>query len=317
MNAGILDLIVGTFVAVLDGAYGTLWRYSIPLLAILGLMYFLIAVGQLVISHYSLAALGDVLWVILKWGVVYFVVFFLFDRIWNGAFMTFLQWGLEAGGGAFGLSQFLQPSLVVDAGFVAAVPLYDYIQSFSGFGMAWNIATVLLFLGAYWLIVFAFAVMALHAMMTIIEMKLAIAVGTVLVPWAILTQTAVLGELSLSWMAAGLVRVLLTAALMSIGVPLFETLAFPGGSPATGGADPTIYQALVVALAALVFAILTWVLPSRAAAIGGRGMALAISGDSLVTGGMAGVSMARYAWHAGAGAIRGASQMLQRPTGRA
>ena len=149
-------------------------------------------------------------------------------------------------------------------------------------------------------------------MMTIIEFKLAVAAGTVLVPWAILTQTSVLGELSLSWMVAGLIRVLLTALLMSIGVPLFETLAFPGGSPALGGRDPTIYEAVSVMVGAVVFATLAWVLPSRAASIGGRGMALAIGGETLVAGGMAGMGMASYASHAGSGAIRGVSQMLRR-----
>ena len=58
--------------------------------------------------------------------------------------------------------------------------------------------------------------------MTIIDIKLAIASGAVLFPWCILTQTSILGELSLSWITAGLVRVLLTSLLMSIGVPLFE-----------------------------------------------------------------------------------------------
>jgi type IV secretion system protein TrbL len=309
MDAGILDLIVGAFSAALDGAFGALTRYSIPLLAILGLVYFLLAVGQLTISHYSLAALGDVLWIILKWGVLYWIVFVLYDLMWNGAFMTFLQWGLEAGGGTFGLDGFLHPSHVVNAGFRAAAPIYDYIDNLGGWGMLWNSGKVLFFLAAYWVIILAYSIMALHVIMTLIEFKLAVATATVLIPWAVLNPTSVLGELSLSWLVGGLVRVLLTAALMSIGAPIFETLVFPGGSPRFGGTDPTNYQAMVVVVASLVFAILVWVLPSRAAAIGGRGMALALGGETLVGGAMAGYAIAS---RVAGGAIRGTSQLLGR-----
>ena len=73
----------------------------------------------------------------------------------------------------------------------------------------WTFAGLLI---AYWLVVLSFGIMALHVIMTIIDIKLAIASGAVLFPWCILTQTSVLGELSLSWITAGLVRVLLTVA---------------------------------------------------------------------------------------------------------
>jgi type IV secretory pathway TrbL component len=158
--------------------------------------------------------------------------------------------------------------------------------------------------------VLAFGVMALAVMMTLIEMKLAMASSTVLLPWAILTQTAFLGELALSWLTACLVRVLLTATMMAISFPLFELVTFPGGSPAQGGSDPTFYQAVVAAIVALIFAVLSWVVPNRAASIGGRGMALALGSDVLVSGGMAGVAGARYAYHSGQAVIRGVSQML-------
>jgi hypothetical protein len=151
--------------------------------------------------------------------------------------------------------------------------------------------------------------------MTIIDMKLAIATGAVLVPWGVLTHTSVLGELSLSWMAAGFVRVMLTALMMSIGVPLFATLAFPGGNPAQGGADPTFYSAVVVGLCAFLFAALAWVLPNRAAGLVGRGMALALGADAVVAAGLSGYGYGRAAMSAGAQsvgrAVRGTSQLLQ------
>src|SRR5262245_16129076 len=125
LNAAILDTVVGVFVTSLDGAFGALYRYSIPLLSILGLMYLLLCVGQMILQNYSLSALGDVLWVVLKIGVVYFIAFVFYDLFWNKAFYSFLQWGLEGGGGGFGLAEFMSPSAVVNAGFKAAAPMYD------------------------------------------------------------------------------------------------------------------------------------------------------------------------------------------------
>jgi len=313
MNAQILNTIVSIFATALDGAFATLWVYSLPLLSVLGLIYLLLCLGQMVLQSHSLAALGDFLWVTLKIGVVCFFVL-SFYNIFSAAFYTFLQWGLEGGGGGFGLESFLNPSVIVDNGFRAAAPLYDTIHNMSVVGKAtapWTFAGLLI---AYWLTVLSFGVMALHVIMTIIDFKLAIASGAVLFPWCILTQTAILGELSLSWITAGLVRVFLTSLLLSIGQHLFAT-ANLAVTPASGGADPTFYAATTLAIVAFVFMVLTWVLPNRAAAIGGRGMALALSGDALIGGAMAGWSAAgatiRYASAAGAGVVRGSSALVQ------
>jgi type IV secretion system protein TrbL len=310
MNAEILNAVVSAFNSTLDGAFATLHVYSLGLLSVLGIIYLMHALGRMLSSgSASLAALGDFLWVAVRIGVFVFLTVAL-DFIMDAAFATFLQWGVEAGGGGFSMSDFLNPSQTVDAGFRAALPLQGAIGNMIGWGMVFNIHTMGMLGIAYWIIVFSFGVMALHVMMTLIEMKLAMASSAVLVPWGILTQTAFLGELSLSWLTACLVRVLLTATLMAISFPLFELVTFPGGNPAEGGADPTFYQALIAAVVAFVFAALTWVLPNRAATIGGRGMALALGGDVLVGAGMAGVSGARFASHAGQAVVRGVSQML-------
>jgi type IV secretion system protein TrbL len=310
MNSEILNAVVSAFNSTLDAAFGALHVYSLALLSVLGLIYLLHAIGRMLSSGAaSLGALGDFLWVAVRIGVFVFLTVTL-DLLMDAAFATFLQWGVEAGGGGFSMADFLNPSRTVDAGFRAAMPLQAAIQNMIGWGMVFNIATMWVLGFAYWIVVIAFGVMALHVMMTLIEMKLAIATSAVLVPWGVLTQTAFLGELSLSWLTACLVRVLLTATLMAISFPLFELVAFPGGNPAEGGADPTMYQAIVAAVTAFVFAALTWVLPSRAASIGGRGMALALGGDVLTGAGVAGASGARFAAHAGHAVIRGVSQML-------
>jgi type IV secretory pathway TrbL component len=310
LNAELLNTIMGTFVATLDGAFGTLFAYSIPLLSVLGLIYFLVSLGPLILYNHSLAAVGDVLWVVLRIGVIYFFVLGFYNIFWNAAFYSFLQWGQTAGGGVFGFETFMNPSAIVDTGFKAAKPLYDTLNNLSYFSMLDKPWTLVGLLIAYWLVVLAFGVMALHVIMTIIDLKLAIAAGAVLFPWAVLSYTAVLGELALSWITAGLVRVMLTALLMSVGFPLFET-ANLAVTPATGGADPKFYGATVLALVAFVFTVLAWVLPNRAAAMAGRGMALALGGDALVGGAMAGLSAVGGSVSYGRAAIQGTSQLVQ------
>jgi type IV secretion system protein TrbL len=311
MNAEILNTVVGIFVAALDGAFAALVVYSIPLLSILGLIYLLLSMGQMTLHAYSLAALGDFLWVVLKIGVIYWFTFLFYSLFWTAAFYTFLQWGLEGGGGLFGFEAFLQPSAIVDAGFKAAAPLYDTLNNvvmiFKAIDKPWTFVGVLI---AYWLTVLAFGVMALHVIMTLIDIKLAIATGAVLFPWCVLTHTSILGELSLSWITAGLVRTMLTALIMSIGMPLFE-LANLQVTPRTGGADPTFYGATVLAVVAFVFAVLAWVVPNRAAMMAGRGMALALGGDALVGGAMAGWAAAGATVHYGTAAVRGTSALVQ------
>jgi type IV secretion system protein TrbL len=310
MNSEILNTLVGIFVAALDGAFAALVVYSVPLLSVMGLIYLLLSLAQMTMHSYSLAALGDFLWVVLKIGVVYFFAFVFYDLFWNGAFYSFLQWGLEGGGGGFGFESFLNPSVILDNGFKAAAPLYDTLNNM---GAARKVTAPWTFGGllvAYWLTVLAFGVMALHVIMTIVDIKLAIASGAVLFPWCVLTHTAILGELSLSWITAGLVRTLLTALLMGIGMPLFQ-MANLAVTPRAGGADPTFYAAGTLAVVAFVFAVLAWVLPNRAAAIGGRGMALALSGDALVGGAMFGWSAAGATVHYTTAAVRGTSELVQ------
>jgi type IV secretion system protein TrbL len=311
MNAELLNAVVSVFNSTLDGAFSTLHVYSLALLSVLGIIHLHVAIGRMLSAGgtANLAALGEFLWVVVRIGVFIFITLIL-DLLMDAAFATFLQWGTSAGGGGFSMEDFLNPSRTVDAGFRAALPLLGAINNMIGWGIVFNIPTMWILAIAYWIIVFAFGVMALHVIMTLIEMKLAIATSTVLIPWGILTQTAFLGELSLSWLTACFVRVLLTATLMAISFPLFELVTFPGGNPAEGGADPTFYQAIVAAVVAIIFAALSWVLPSRAASIGGRGMALALGGDVLIGAGMAGVSGVHYAGHAGQSVIRGVSQML-------
>src|SRR2546428_206206 len=117
-------------------------------------------------------------------------------------------------------------------------------------------------------------------MMTFIEFYLAVMVSVILLPWGVLQPTSFFAEFSIGWIMGGLVRVLITAALVGLAVPMITNLKL---NPSSGG-DPTLYSAVLLSLASGVLAIISWVVPARAAAIAGRGVSLALHGGTILAG---------------------------------
>lgn len=302
MNAGALDVIVGAFVSALQSGLGVLLAYSLPILAFCGLVAYCTTMWPVVLGGASWGGDGmmSMLLTFVRIGVFYWISVSL-AALTLAAFHTFLLWGTAPSGGAFSMATFLSPSSMLDAGYKAARPIQVYLQNYDGWQAMWNFPTVVGYMLAFWLVVGAFALIAFHLIITIIEFHLAVMVGAVLIPWGALSQTAFLCEFSISFIVAGLIRILLTAAILSIGMPLFVVLKFT----VTPGGDPTFYSAGVFALTAFIFAILAWQVPTRAAAVGGRGMALGLTGGVLLPHTLTGVANT-----VGSAAIRGTSRML-------
>src|SRR5262249_60695685 len=66
----------------------------------------------------------------------------------------------------------------------------------------------------------------------------------------------------------------------------------------TGGGDPTYFGAIMAGIASLIFAILAWVIPARAAAIAARGVSLAVHGGTIVSGSIVAAQGARGGYRA-------------------
>jgi type IV secretion system protein TrbL len=278
MNTSLLDIITAAFVNALQAGTNTLYAYSLPLLGAFALIAFYLQMGPLVAS--GSVVTGDVLaatmLTLIKAGVFYWIVANL-PEMARDAFDTFLQWGVAPAGGV-DASTFRQPSAVMDVGFQIATPIRDFTDNLIKWAALWKWPTLLTYVVVYYVILVSFALIALHLMMVIIEYNLAVMVGTVLIPWGVLQPTAFFGEFAIGWITGGLVRVLVTAAMIGIALPLFASVQ----PNMTAGGDPTFYSALVAALTSLVFAILSWVIPGRAAAIAGRGVSLAVHGGAIV-----------------------------------
>lgn len=307
MDPGIFDKITGAFIQAIDGGFASLSTYALPLLALLGTIYLMLVLSETFLRGGSMNDLfANLLWACVKIGVMYWIIV-IFRDLALAALDTFVAWGLVPSGGQFGLPDFMNPSQVVTAGFRAAVPMQDYIVKQTGWAAVKNWGQVLVYRGAYAFVVLGFVAMGLAVMIALIEMHLAIMAGIVLFPWGILSYTMFLSELSIAWIAAGLVRMFLMAALMGISVPLFAWAALPTGP----GIDPGFSDSIILAVVAGVFGVLTWVIPNRAAGMAGRGAALALTGEHIVSSGMAGIQGAQFAARAAMEVRQGVSQMLK------
>jgi P-type conjugative transfer protein TrbL len=273
MNSTILDTIVAAFAAAIDGGFVILAASSIALLTVFGIIYFYTHFPAVVMGGAHVGdALASLLWTVLRIGVFYYLVYHLYGLTF-AAFLTFIQWGLAGTGGqTLTVDDMLHPSRIIDAGFAAAYPIQQFIDAYgSGISGAVNRTlhfwTVDTYLAVYWLVVLAFAFVAVAMILTLIEFKLAVMVSAVLLPWGVLTPVAFMSELSIAWITASLVRVMLTTAIVALGVPLFA-LFTPNLTP---GGDPTQYSSIVMVLTAIIFAILAWVVPQRAGDGAGAG----------------------------------------------
>jgi type IV secretory pathway TrbL component len=229
-------------------------------------------------------------------GVYYYLITHL-PYLTDAALQTFVQWGL-APTGAFTLGDFLLPSRIIRAGWTAAYPVGQLMMMMKGKVAPWNWPTLAIYLFTWLAIIGSFAVLAYEAIAALLNYHLAVMASPVLFPWGVLRHTGFLAELSVAWIVAGLIQVFLMAGIMGISVGLFE-MASQLPNPAADR-DPGISEAMVMAIIATFFAGLAWTVPKRAASLGGRGMALALTGSDVYL----------PLWRAAAPAIRGTSAML-------
>jgi type IV secretory pathway TrbL component len=305
MEAGILDTITNAFVGAIQGGMSALSAFSLPLLGVFAIIAFYLNAGPaLAMGNAGMGdALAGTLLAAVKAGIFYWILVNLVAII-DAALLTFLHWGVTPAGGGISAETFRHPSLIINKGFAVAAPIRDFTDSFIAWAAVWKWHTLLAYSLAYYAIVLGFMFIAVHLMMTIIEFYLAGMVATVLIPWGILQPTAFLTEFSLGWITGGLIRLLVTASVVGIALPLFDLVVFNK----TAGGDPTFYSAMICGITSIIFAILAWQIPERAAVIAGRGVSLALSAATLTSGlqsGFRGVLTV-------SSVIRGASSLVRR-----
>src|SRR6266446_1334931 len=299
IDAQVLNDVMDAFVRAIEGGTATLEAFALPLLVVLATIAFYVQYGPQLASGDGRA--GDVLagfiLLVVKIGIFEWLVLNL-PRIASAAYDTFVLWGGSAGGGSVNVRA-LNPGEILQTGFQIGRPIRAFTDALTSWAAVWDWPMLITYSLAYYAIILGFAGVALNLMLIKIEYSFAVLLATVLLPWGVLGATAFLGELSIGWITGGLVRVLLTGAIVGIAQPLFRTLKFT----LTGGGDPTLYTAILCGLFSGMFAILAWVIPRSAANMVGR--SLGLSASTLVSGASVVVSSVTSA-------IRGVSSLIPR-----
>src|SRR5687768_15856725 len=103
MNAGIFDTLTSAFINPIDGGFGILSRYALPLFAVLGAIYLVLVLSEMALRGLSLNdLLATFIWTLVKIGVFYWIIV-IFRDLALAALDTFVTWGLAPSGGQFGI----------------------------------------------------------------------------------------------------------------------------------------------------------------------------------------------------------------------
>jgi len=302
MDAQILNDILSVFTGSIDGTIAVLTGIGLSLFGILALISYYQRYATTVLSGGGLGdALASFLLILGGIGAGYWVMLNL-AAMTDALYQTFLTWG--GTGGGFTGSQMLNPGVIVDTGFRLARPIRTLTDNLIGWMAVWSWPTMLTYTLSYYAMVLSFFFLAAHLLFVIVEFKLSVLAACVLVPCGIWSPTAFLAEAGVGWVVGSVVRVFLTAVLMGLAFPLLSRVTFTASS----GGDPTFFSAVLCGGVSLLFAILAWQVPARAAGLVGRGLAL--SGFQLADAAATGTRFAMAGYWAAQGVLRGTSRLV-------
>jgi type IV secretory pathway TrbL component len=297
-----IDDVTAAFLTVLQGSGQRLGAYSLGILSVVAIIAYYREFGARVLQGQgSLSdALGAPLLYFLTVGAYYYGLIHL-NAIGNAALNTFVQWALEGGGASFDMAMLQRPSFLMEAGLKAAQPIAEFDTWFNAIKSTFKLAAHPGDLIAYWFVLLAFMAITAHHLMMLIEFHLALMGAAVLLPWGLWSLTAPLAEFSLGWITGGLVRAFVGTTMLAVAFPLFAFL----NRPMPEGFF-TVTQTVVLVLGSILFAVLCWVIPARAAGIAGRGVSLALHGGTLMA---PAATFARFSMM-GTGIVRGFSTLV-------
>ena len=230
-------------------------------------------------------------------------------------FQSFAGLGLKASGASLTAADLMRPGFVASTGFTASRPLIEKAGELIGITTFFsNFVTIAVLMLAWLIVLLAFFVLSVQLFITIIEFKLTVLAGFVLVPFALFGQTAFLAERVLGNVISSGIKLMVLAIVVGIGSSLFGTLIRPTG-------EVTLTQAASTILAAIAVFGLAIFVPGIAAGLAsgapqlGAGAAVATTaalGGTAVAGGLLGAGAARLAGRASGGAIKAAASLTGR-----
>lgn len=299
----LIDNVVGGFLAAIQSGTTAVAPYGLGAFGVLVAIAFYMRQWPLIMS--SGAGISDVLAHAVLMVIGLCVTLWILTnvtQIGDALFQSALTIGLQAGGTGVSADQLRSPSFLLSMHKLVTKPLEDFIQHHTGWSVLWNGPTVFFFWVGELVIFCTFVGIALHVALIQIEFYLAILSASVFLPCLLVPWAAFLGEWCVGWVLGCTTRVLLISAVAAIGVPVFQGLALA----TAGGGDPTWIEGLGVVTGSLLFGLVAWFVPGRAANMVGSGLGLSAS---LI----AGVAASSMRWLAVARSAIAASERVVSP----
>jgi type IV secretion system protein TrbL len=188
------------------------------------------------------------------------VQFFLIRYVWlvDSLINGFVSTGLAASGRTLTVPQFLDPSSYVSSGF-------DQVFSIIGEKFDHGLWTFLSSAGLVWilyglslLVMFlAFVGMGLLIFLSVIEFYLVSSLAIILLPFLVLQKTSFLGLRAINSLMNICIKLMVIAFVAGLSVPVLKLLAITNS-------EPTIKEAMSLAIGAIAIALIMWRAPSIA-----------------------------------------------------
>ncbi len=227
-------------------------------------------------------------------------------------FDSFASLGLKATGVAMTAADLMRPGFVASTGFTASKPLLEKAGELIGVTAFFsNFVTIVVLLLAWLIVLLAFFVLAVQLFIAIIEFKLVALAGFVLVPFALLGQTAFLAERVLGHIVTAGIKLMVLAIVVGIGTQLFGTLIRPTAEITLTQAASTILAAIAVFGLAIFVPAIAAGLVTGAPQLGAGSAAATVAGvgGATVAGGLLAAGGARLAAAAAGGAVKAAASL--------
>ncbi len=219
-NFNVIDNFMQTFISYIDSGFGLLNG------DVAGLASILIALDVTIAAMFwALDGEANIIARLIK-KVLYVGAFAFiinnFSNLANIVYNSFSTLGLQASNNSLSAADLLKPGKLAGTGYQAALPLMQEAGKLVGFTSVFTHAvTILALLGAWFIVVLAFFVLAVQLFITILEFKLTTLAGFVLVPFALWNKTSFLAERVLGNVVSSGIKVMVLAVIIGIRSSFF------------------------------------------------------------------------------------------------
>ena len=250
---------------------------------------------------------GDALASLLTFTMVAMVYYWVCINLWAmgmAVLGTAIQWGASASGYPFSMDVLRAPSFILAIGLKVAFPSLEMGSLLQKMWAAVQMTMTPVDTIIGWIIVGAFAAVMLHHIMMIVEFFLAMICGYVLIPWGIWGFMAPLAEFGVGWFFGGFIRAFLSMVMVGIGTTMFNAL-----QPTAGYSFADYLQTVVRLVSAILFAVLCWQIPARAANRVGTAT-LGLTGSTITSAAMGTARLGMMVQGVSGAATRAYSRMM-------